>query len=109
MAWKVLYEKEALKDLEALDGAQKKQVLKAIEKVKENPLPNNEGGLGKSLGNRAGINLAGLLKIKLKSLGIRVIYKLKVVNEVMVIIVISVRDDEKVYKMVANRIGRRTD
>ncbi len=51
MNWIVEYTKEAAQDLKSLDTTQQKQVLKAIEKVSSNPLPNTEGGYGKPLGN----------------------------------------------------------
>ena len=44
------------------------------------------------------------MKIKLKKLGLRVVYKAVKENNVMKIIVIAVRDDEAVYKMAENRI-----
>ena len=66
--WKVSYFDEALEDLKKMDNSQRKQVLKAIDKVKTNPLPQNEGGYGKPLGNKRGINLTNLYKIKLKSI-----------------------------------------
>jgi len=72
----VEYLKEAVKDLKRLDHSQRLQVLKAINKVSSNPLPQNEVGYGKPLGNRNSARLAGYLKIKLKRLGLRVVYKL---------------------------------
>ena len=72
------------------------QVLKAIEKVSVNPLPSTEGGYGKPLGRHSSIRLNGYLKIKLLKLGIRVVYALVRDKRVMKIIIISVREDEKV-------------
>ena len=72
--WKIDYHPEAKRELQELDGSQRKVVLKAIIKVSENPLPYTEGGYGKPLGNKSGNNLTGLLKIKLKGLGLRVVY-----------------------------------
>ena len=43
MSWEVLYTDEAKADLERLDGSQRKNVIKAIAKVSQNPLPANEG------------------------------------------------------------------
>ena len=102
--WRIEYILEARNDLRTLDNAQRIQVLKAIEKVSANPLPSNEGGLGKPLGSRGDSNLTGYLKIKLLKLGLRVIYKIVYENSVMKIIVISVRDEETVYKMARDRI-----
>ena len=67
MSWKVEYLPEAEKDLKGLDGSQRNLVLKAIKKVQQNPLPIEEQGYGKPLGNHSSTNLAGLLKIKLRS------------------------------------------
>jgi mRNA interferase RelE/StbE len=103
MAWIVQYIEEAQRDLKELDRFQQIQVLKAIQKVSANPLPNTEGGYGKPLGNHASIHLSGYLKIKLLSLGLRVVYCLVRYKNVMKIIIISVRDDEKVYKMAQER------
>lgn len=89
--------------MKKLDHSIQLQVLKGIRKVSQNPLPIEEGGYGKPLGNKSGINLTNLLKIKFRDLGIRVVYKVERVNEVMKIIVISARTDEQVYKEAAKR------
>lgn len=66
MSWTLEYLPEAEKDLKALDGSQRLLVLKAIKKVQQNPLPAEEKGYGKALGNHSRTNLAGFLKIKLR-------------------------------------------
>lgn len=106
MSWRIVYLKEAEQDLRDLDHAQQLHVVKAIAKVSQNPLPNTEGGYGKPLGSHLAGNLAGYLKIKLLKLGIRVIYRLVKEEDMMKIIVISVRTDEKVYKIAQERIGK---
>lgn len=93
MGWTVEYLPESKEDLLKLDNSQRMQVLKAIQKVSTNPLPSTEGGLGKPLGSRSGNNLASYLKIKLLKQGLRVFYKIVRENNVMKIIVISIRDD----------------
>ena len=70
MNWKLEYLPEAEKDLKDLNGSQRILVLKAIKKVQQNPLPVEEQGYGKPLGNHSSTNLAGLLKIKLRSAGL---------------------------------------
>jgi mRNA interferase RelE/StbE len=57
--WKVEYLRESLEDIKRLDQSQRAQVIKAINKVAFNPLPQAEGGYGKPLGNKGGTNLAG--------------------------------------------------
>jgi mRNA interferase RelE/StbE len=103
MTWEIKYIKEAEKDLKSLDHSQQLQVLKAIDKVSKNPLSTLEGGYGKVLGNKNNINLTGYYKIKLKALGLRVVYGLVREKGIMKIIVISIRDDEMVYKIAADR------
>jgi mRNA interferase RelE/StbE len=105
-AWIVVYIKEAENDLKELDHSQQLHVLRAIQKMSANPLPDSEGGYGKPLGNRATTHLAGYLKIKLVKLGIRVVYCLVREKNEMKIIIISIREDEKVYKMAQERINR---
>lgn len=105
--WKVSYFDDALEDLKKLDNSQRKQVLKAIDKVKTNPLPQNEGGYGKPLGNKRGINLTNLYKIKLKKSGITVVYQIIRVEDTMEIIIVSMREDEKVYEDAQKRINNK--
>ncbi|MEY8312823.1 type II toxin-antitoxin system RelE/ParE family toxin [Oscillospiraceae bacterium 42-9] len=105
MKWRVEYLKEALRDLKRLDPYNQKLILKAISKTAERPLPPPDG-IGKPLGNHASSKLSGFYKIKLKNLGYRVVYQLVIQGEVMRIIVISVRDDDEVYKEAERRIRK---
>lgn len=66
-------------------------------------MPAEEGGYGKSLGNKSGTNLTNLMKIKFRNLGIRVVYKIERVDGVMKIIVVSARTYEQVYREAAKR------
>lgn len=104
MEWRIEYIKEALRDLKSLDSSQQLQVLKAIKKVSVNPLPTSEGGYAKPLGNQMSSRLAGYMKIKLTKLGLRVIYAIKHEDNIMQIIIISIRDDATVYKTAQERI-----
>lgn len=103
MKWTVEYIKEAQKDLRKLDPYVRKLVLKAIDKTAERPLPPPDG-IGKPLGNHVSSRLSGFYKIKLKNLGYRVVYDLVCEGSVMKIIIISVRDDETVYREAERRI-----
>ena len=104
MIWKVKYLKEAVKDLSGLDQSQRIQVLKAIQKVSKNPLSTNKGGYGKPLGNHAAAKLAGYYKIKLRKLGVLVVYGLVKDYGIMRIIIISVRTDDEVYRLAEKRL-----
>ena len=103
MKWQIEYLEEAKKDLKKLDRSAQIIVLKGIDKVSENPLPVQQGGYGKPLGNKSGTNLTNLLKIKFRDIGIRVVYKVEYTDTVMKIIVISARADEQVYKEATKR------
>lgn len=103
MTWSVEFLEEAKKDMKKLERSASLQVLKGIQKVSRNPLPVQEGGYGKPLGNKNGANLTNLLKIKFRDLGIRVVYKVEWVEDVMKIIVVSARTDEQVYREAARR------
>ena len=89
MNWNVLYLPEANKDLDSLSRQQQILVKKAIKKVQANPLPQNEGGYGKPLGHKHGLNLTNLLKIKLRGEGIRIVYKLIKTDSQMLVIVVG--------------------
>lgn len=78
-------------------------MLAGIKKVKQNPLPQSEGGYGKPLGNKNGNNLIGFFKIKYRGMGIRVVYTLVMKNEIMNIVVISQRDENYCYDITAKR------
>ena len=103
MKWNVKYLPEAEKDMLSLEHNQQILVSKAIKKVKENPLPQSEGGYGKPLGHKGSTNLTNFLKIKLKGAGIRIVYKLIRSNSDMLIVVIGIREDDEVYEIAAKR------
>ncbi|MGI6578343.1 MAG: type II toxin-antitoxin system RelE family toxin [Eubacteriales bacterium] len=104
MSWKIEYIKEAQRDLQKLDPYNRRLILKAIEKTAERPLPPPDG-IGKPLGSHAAANLSGYYKIKLRDLGYRVVYGLIREGNTMKVIVISIRDDESVYREAERRIA----
>ena len=101
--WELAFLDEALNDMKALDGAVRRRVVKAIEKVRTNPLPKSEGGYGNPLGNQHGYNLTGLLKIKLRADGIRIVYKLIRQDDLMLVVIVGARSDDEVYREAAVR------
>ena len=86
MTWAVAFIEDAQKDMRKLDGSSRVLVLKAIDKVRKDP---TESGYGKPLGYKGGSNLTGLMKIKLRDLGIRVVYKLEIEGGIMKIIAVA--------------------
>jgi len=101
--WTIEYLREVIEDIKQLDQGQRIQVVKAINKVSINPLPQAEGGYGKPLGNKGGTDLAGYCKIKLLKLGLRVVYKIVKENNTMKIIVVAARSDDEVYILAHKR------
>ena len=97
MTWDIIFLPEADRDLDELSHSHQVIVKKAIKKIQQNPLPANEGGYGKPLGHKRGLNLTNLLKIKLLKEGIRIVYKLIRTETKMLIVVVGVREDEEVY------------
>ena len=104
MNWEVDYLPEARKDIKNLDRSKQIIVNKAIKKVKSNPLPQAEGGYGKPLGNKHGVNLTTLQKIKLRGEGLRIVYKLVRTETSMLIVVVGAREDEEVYEIAQRRL-----
>lgn len=103
MTWKLEYLPEALDDLGALDNSIRRPVIKGIKKVQQNPVSKEEGGYGTPLGNKEGNNLTGLFKIKFLKYGVRVVYKLERQANLMKIVVVSVRAENKVYDEAGSR------
>lgn len=106
MTWELVYLPEAQADLDALDNSIRQPVIKGIKKVQKNPVSKEDGGYGTPLGNKDGNNLTGLFKIKFLKYGIRVVYKLECQNNIMKIIVVSARAENKVYDEAGNRRDR---
>ena len=107
MGWDVKYTEDAKQDLCGFDKSVQKRIVAVIKKVSKNPLPQNEGGYGKPLGNKHGIDLSNLLKIKIKKPGIRIIYTIVREAETMEVIIIGIRSDETVYKEAKKRINKQ--
>lgn len=103
MTWELEYLPEAQADLDALDNSIRQPVIKGIKKVQKNPVSKEEGGYGTPLGNKEGNNLTGLFKIKFLKYGIRVVYKLERYDNIMKVIVVSARAENKVYDEAGNR------
>lgn len=102
MNYQINFLPEALNDIEKLDNSVRPQVAKGIQKVSQNPVSIYQGGYGKPLA-KDGANLAGLFKIKFRGIGIRVVYSIEERNNVMTIIVVSVRADNQVYQEASHR------
>ena len=106
MNWIIRELPEVQEDLNKLDKGKRKQVLKAIDRVSQNPLPQSDGGYGKPLGNKCNVNLTGCYKIKLRDAGIRIVYRLQRTEYGMEIVIIGMRESAEVYDLAAKRIEK---
>jgi mRNA interferase RelE/StbE len=106
MSYKIIYLPEAEKDSQKLDKSVMNVVRKTIENAAEFPLSKAEGGKGKPLGNKTGINLTNFLELKLRQSGVRVIYKVERTAEIMQIIIIGMRSEFEVYRDAKRRIDK---
>ena len=94
--WKVELIPEAHADFTRLDGSVKKQVLKQLVKLEQDPK------YGTPLGNKAGINLEGYFKLYAVRKQIRIVYHES--GQTIKIIAIDKRDDMEVYRIALKRI-----
>lgn len=101
-AFAVSYIPAALRDLEKLNPSVAREVLKKIEHVALNPRAVSRGGYGHPLSG----TLAGFFKIKLRSRGLRVVYKLRESEGAMTVIVVAARAGGEVYAVAEQRIRR---
>ena len=106
MNWIVKELPEVQEDLNKLDISKRKQVLKALDRVRQNPLSQNEGVYGKPLGNKCNVNLTGCYKIKLRDAGIRIVYRLQRTEHGMEIVIIGMHESAEVYDLAAKRIEK---
>ncbi len=85
------------KDLKQLNNSILIEVFKKIKKIQKSP------ELGELLGNKNGMNLAGLRKMYVAKKQIRIVYE--VIENIVLIKVLAIgkREDMEVYKQVAQR------
>ena len=97
----VQFLKEAQEDYDALDGSQKKWVEAAVERLKV-----RGGELGEPLHKSPTDDLRGCKKLKNKSLGLRIVFRVISPGEceIIEIIVIGKRSDSEVYHMAGKRL-----
>jgi len=98
---KVNFLKEAQEDYDALDGSQKKWVKAAVERLKV-----RGGEIGEPLHKSPTDDLRGCKKLKNKSLGLRIVFRVISSGECQIIeiIVIGKRSDSEVYHMAGKRL-----
>lgn len=98
MSFKPKFSELSLKDLNKLDGSQKKQIAKSIEKIEQ---------YGMAVGEQLHGELFDCRKLKHKKLGLRVIFRQSDIGiEIIEIVVIGKRADSEVYDIARKRLGR---
>ena len=88
---------EAEKDLSKLNNSVKKLFAKKLTQIINNP------EIGKTLGNKNNLNLAGLKKVYFDNKKYRIVYEVKESEIIIHIIAVGKRDNMKVYKEASNR------
>ena len=99
MNFKFVYTNWSQKDYDSLDNSQRKQIQKSLSKVETH-------------GMLAGQQLYGKLwdcrKLKHKKLGLRVVFRKSDVGiEIIEIVVVGKREDNEVYDIAEERLGRK--
>ncbi len=85
-------------DFDRLDGSQKKQVLKSLAKLEESGMDAGQPLHGK---------LWDCRKLKHKKLGLRVVFCQSALGiEIIEIVVVGKREDDEVYEIAIERLGR---
>lgn len=96
--WKIEWLEEARNDLHNLDGGTRKQVLKAILTLEQDPI-----GYGEPLGKKNNLNLTPIYKIQ-PCHGIRAVYLVTNTEVTVLIVSVGKREQMKVYETAAQRM-----
>lgn len=94
MRYRLRFEPDALKEWNSLDKSIQIQFAKKLENRLEDPLVKSSELSGE---------LKGLYKIKLASLGYRLVYQIENLELTIVVISVGRRDKNSVYKTAKNR------
>ncbi len=94
MKYRLRFEPDALKEWNSLDKSIRIQFAKKLENRLEDPLVKSSELSGE---------LKGLYKIKLASLGYRLVYQIENLELTIVVISVGRRDKNSVYKTAKNR------
>lgn len=98
---KLKYHPEVEQDLRELDGKERKDALKKLEKLRENP------EAGEPLQNRFGMDLRGYRKLYADGKNVRIVYRVGADRVIRIVYVLTVgkRKEMEVYKEALRRIG----
>lgn len=99
MAYNLSWKTEAEGEFNSLDKAVQRQAFIQFKKLVNSP------ELGQPLGNRAGFDLTGYRKLYFFQKKYRIVYTLDRKNNEVIIFAIGKREDMKVYRDLARRVG----
>jgi mRNA interferase RelE/StbE len=103
--FKITFIPKAAKEYRKFDGSVKKLVDLALRKMEE-----RADELGEELVNKQGTKLLGCRKIKFRSAGIRIVYRIIGDKaEVVEVIAIGKREDNEVYQLASKRLQELVD
>lgn len=95
---KLAFHPKVKADIDSFDGSVRQLIYKALHRIQESP------DIGKPLGNSEGRTLTGLLSVKLRKHGIRIVYERLSSSEVVALVVaVGSRERHKVYEEAARR------
>lgn len=100
MGYNLRWKPEAEQEFNNLDKAVQQQAFAQFKKLISSP------ELGQPLGNKAGFDLTGYLKLYFFHKKYRIVYALDCKNKEVVIFAIGKREDMKVYRDLAKRAHR---
>lgn len=99
MAYNLKWKPEAEQEFNNLDKAIQQQAFTQLKKLANSP------ELGQPLGNKAGFDLTGYLKLYFFQKKYRIVYELDRKNNEVTIFTIGKREDLKVYRNLAKRLS----
>lgn len=99
MAYNLSWKTEAEGEFNSLDKAVQRQAFVQFKKLVNSP------ELGQPLGNRAGFDLTGYRKLYFFQKKYRIVYTLDRKNNEVITFAIGKREDMKVYRDLARRVG----
>jgi len=94
---------EAEKDLSKLNKSIQNLFVKKLAQIIKNP------EIGKDLGHKNNLNLAGLKKVYFDNKRYRIVYEIKEEEIIIYIIAIGKRDNMKVYKDASQRYDKNSE
>ncbi len=96
--WTIKWHKDAVEDLEGIDHSVRQKIFKAVLRLEKDPVR-----YGEPLGNKLGLDLTGLYKMKVAA-GYRVVYHIVEHEVIVTIVTIGKRERYSAYKTASERI-----